>query len=123
MTVRKILMLAAATFCLGSVAHADTFTAVDARADLPYTDIVDWSQLGPAGTVVTTPATVTTFGGNTITVGNIDGSPFQRLDQGDGWNGSFFAGETVIWNMASSSPFLFLGMGAGVEGVGFNIDA
>lgn len=61
-------------------------------------DTVDWSQLGPSFTILSTPQPFTSAGGITGIVGLNDFDPFQLRVQGNGWNGNFFPGETVLWN-------------------------
>lgn len=61
-------------------------------------DTVDWSQLGPSFTILSTPQPFTSAGGITGLIGLNDFDPFQLRVQGNGWNGNFFPGETVLWN-------------------------
>jgi hypothetical protein len=61
-------------------------------------DTVDWSQLGPSFTILSTPQPFTSAGGITGLVGLNDFDPFQIRVQGNGWNGNFFPGESLIWN-------------------------
>jgi hypothetical protein len=63
---------------------------------------VDWSQLGPAFTLLTTPENWVASNGYTGEVG-ITGSPLgtqnmERVDEGNGWGGNFSLGEALIWN-------------------------
>jgi hypothetical protein len=62
------------------------------------TDYVDWGQLGPTFSVLSTPQNFTSNGGITGIVGLNDFDPFERRDQGNGWNGNFNPGEHLIWN-------------------------
>lgn len=66
-------------------------------------DTIDWGQLGPTYTLLTTPENWTST--STLYTGEvgITGSPigtqnFERRDQGKGWAGNFFPGEHLIWN-------------------------
>jgi hypothetical protein len=61
-------------------------------------DTVDWSQLGPSFTTLSTPQGFTSTGGITGIVGLNDFDPFQLRQQGNGWNGNFTPGETILWN-------------------------
>jgi hypothetical protein len=60
-------------------------------------DTIQWGQLGPAGTLVSTPAAVVSDNGVTGSVNDSDGSA-QRLDQGTDWNGNFAPGDTLLFN-------------------------
>jgi hypothetical protein len=63
---------------------------------------VDWAQLGPAFTLLTTPTNWTSAGGLTgeigITGSTIGTQNMERLDQGNGWNGNFNPGDPLVWN-------------------------
>lgn len=68
------------------------------------TDFVDWGQLGPPFTVLTTPQTFTSSGTTTGIVGLNDFGNFERRDQGNGWNGNFNPGDHLIWNQGEQGP-------------------
>jgi hypothetical protein len=79
-------------------------------------DTVDWGQLGPSFTLLTTPENWTSTGGQFTGQVGITGSiigtqNFERLDQGNGWNGNFFPGDHLIWN---EGAFLQTGIDIGV---------
>ena len=61
------------------------------------TDTIDWSQLGPSFTLLSSPLTVTSADGVTVTVTSA-GGVFERRDQGDGWSGNFLPGEGLLWD-------------------------
>jgi PEP-CTERM motif len=65
-------------------------------------DSVNWAQLGPSFTLLTTPENWVSAGGLTGAVG-ITGSfigtqNFERLDQSNGWSGNFLPGDALLWN-------------------------
>lgn len=65
------------------------------------TQSIDWSQLGPSFTLLTTPENWTSgaYSGEVGITGSLLGTQnFERLDQGNGWSGNFFPGEALIWN-------------------------
>jgi PEP-CTERM motif len=69
----------------------------------PSTDTVDWGQLGPSFTLLTTPenwtSTSTAYTGEVGITGSLIGTQnFERLDQGNGWNGNFLPGDHLLWN-------------------------
>ena len=66
-----------------------------------WADIVDWSQLGPSFTVLPSPQLWTSQAGQTGLVGVVGGGTFERLDQGNGWNGNFLPGSALIWNQGN----------------------
>ena len=126
--MKKILLIAIAFFSLGAVANADTFGVFGSRAAQNPTDILDWSQLGPAFTQLGTPQLVSTFEGNPALVGNINGSDFLRVDEGNGWVGNFDYGESLVWTGNSNfgvgglGPFAIV-LGNPVGSFGFTIQA
>lgn len=66
-------------------------------------DTVDWGQLGPAFTALTTPENWTSTGaqytGQVGITGSLIGTQnFQRVDQGNGWSGNFLTGDHLLWN-------------------------
>ena len=65
---KKLLLLTIAVLCLGTFASADSFTTFATRAQQNPTDIIDWGQLGPDSTFVSSPASVTSFNGLAATV-------------------------------------------------------
>jgi hypothetical protein len=106
--MKKILLLAIAVFSFSSIARADGFTVFSTRADQNPTDIIDWNQLGPSGTSLTTPQLVSTFNGNPALVGNFGLTNFNRVDEGNGWIGNFDFGSALVWT----------GFGGGTGGPG-----
>jgi hypothetical protein len=109
-SVKKILRIAIAMVSLSILANADSFVVINSRADQNPTDIIDWTQLGGNGTSLTTPQSAVSFEGNNALVGNINGSSFIRLDEGNGWIGNFDSGESLIWTGAGGPA----GGGAGL---------
>lgn len=125
---KKILLAAVVVFCLTTFIHADSFTTYATRADQNPDDIIDWGQLGPTFTTLTTPQAVSTFNGNAALVGNTNGGDFLRLDQGNGWSGGFDYGETLVWTgnptqgAGGGGPFA-VELQNGVSSIGFGIEA
>lgn len=125
---KKLLLLTIAVLCLGTFAGADSFVIYPDRASQNPNDIIDWSQLGPAFTQLSTPQLVSTFNGNLALVGNITGGDFFRLDEGNGWGGGFDYLETLVWtgNAAFGAggygPFAIQLLNP-VGSVGFSIEA
>ncbi len=118
---KTLLLLTIAVLCLGTFASADNFVTFPDRASQNPTDIIDWSQLGPEGTFLSTPQPVSTFAGNFALVGNIGGGDFLRLDAGSGWTESQFDYlETLVYNEAGG-PFA-IELGNPVSSVGFGIE-
>ena len=60
-------------------------------------DTIQWAQLGPAFTSVSTPVSVISNNGLTGTTNDSDGSA-QRLDEGNGWTGNFAPGDALLFN-------------------------
>lgn len=117
---------------LSTVAMADVFQILPDRASQNPTDIIDWTQLGPSavvtGSTLSTPQLVTTFNGNPVLVGNINGGDFLRLDEGFGWTGNFDYGESLVWTgnpsfgIGGGGPFA-MELAIPVSSFGFNIQA
>lgn len=84
-------------------------------------NLVDWSQLGPSGTVLSTPQAWTSSDGFTGLVGVVGGGTFERLDQGNGWNGNFLPGSPLIWNQGNGD--LLFGFNTPVAGVGMAVQS
>jgi hypothetical protein len=66
-------------------------------------DSVNWAQLGPTFTLLTTPETwVSTsalYSGEIGITGSIIGTQnMERLDQSNGWSGNFTPGDALVWN-------------------------
>ena len=77
------------------VAVCACLCAASALAD----DSINWGQLGSNRAVLSTYQPWTSQSGQyTGTVGLTSESTFERLDQGNGWNGNFYPGDHVIWN-------------------------
>jgi hypothetical protein len=88
---------------LAVIALAAGFAASAARADT-----INFSQFGPEDTVLSSPLTGVTVGGDTVTLTSPNGT-FTRLNEGSGWLGIFPAG----------APLLFDGNGAGAVVLNF----
>jgi PEP-CTERM motif len=118
---KKLLLLTMAVLSFAVFASADNFVVYPDRASQNPTDIIDWSQLGPEFTDLTTPQYVSTFAGNLAAVGNLGGGNFMRLDVGSGWTQSQFDYlETIVWNEAGG-PFAIELLNP-VSSVGFGIE-
>lgn len=126
--MKSILPLSVAFLGLGILASADTFRILSDRASQNPTDIIDWSQLGPDSTVLSTPQLVSSFNGNLALVGDLDGGDFVRADSGTSWFGNFDYGETLVWTgnpsfgIGGGGPFAMLFQDP-VESIGFSIEA
>jgi len=85
------------------VAYCSFFCALLAVTCAVANDTVDWSQLGPAYTLLYTAENWTSTGGTYSGQVGITNSYYlqqnmERLDQGNGWAGNFSPGEALIWN-------------------------
>jgi hypothetical protein len=77
---------------------------ITSLAALGATDSIDWSQLGPAFTVLPVPQMVISTNGLTAVVSQSPGTNFERLDQNNGWAGNFAPGTPLLWNQIATSP-------------------
>ena len=115
MNMRKIILAVAVSTAALAIANpaVAAVTYVGSESGLGTDDTIDWSQLGPSGTIVTTPTSVTTANGQMVTVGD-SMNPAQRLDQGSGWSGNFANGDALLWNNgAGDLTFTFANAVAG----------
>lgn len=90
--MKKIALLSVVTLFLG----------ITSAWAAPAPDTVNWGQLGPSFTLLTTAENWVSAGGLTGEVG-ITGSfigtqNFERLDQSNGWSGNFLPGDALLWN-------------------------
>jgi hypothetical protein len=121
--------LAVTALLLGNVPAAAQ-TAVSSRAALGGNDFLDWSALGPAGTVVSNPFTVASNGGISVT-GTETGGTMRRLDQhtplvtsGQDFQGNFARGDALLF---TNTPFgggtgpIDLTFGVAVSGAGAQV--
>lgn len=125
-----LLLLTMAVLSLGTFASADTFTIYSSRAAQNPTDIIDWGQLGPDGSFVGSPASVTSFNGLGATA-SVPGAFLVAAVQdcpypcGIGsWGGNFETGENLLYNgnQFGNGPVpLTIAFAAGVNSVGFQI--
>ena len=115
----------AATFVAVGMAHAGIITQVFSRAGLDANDSLDWSVLGPEGTVYAGGFTTTTSGGLPVTgSGAVNFGVFAEPNT---WAGNFNPGDSVLFNGNEfDSDFtnqpLTLSFGVAIEGVGLQID-
>jgi hypothetical protein len=94
----KALVAVVATFAgMISLSRAQV-TPVLSPSPLPTTDSIDWGQLGPNTTQVSSPANVTSGLGLSAVVS--DGNDFFVYVAGQGWSGNdtFPSGDNVLYN-------------------------
>jgi hypothetical protein len=111
----------ATCFAWATADAAQALTLVTSRVGLGGNDAIKWSQLGSANTAVSNPFTATSDSGLTAT-GTIPTGILARVDQDNGWNGSFAPGDAVLWTNANPGP-LSLEFSTAVAGVGAQIQA
>ncbi|MBL8822882.1 MAG: hypothetical protein JNJ77_09870 [Planctomycetia bacterium] len=70
---------------------------VTSRLALGGTDFIDYSVLGPSGTIVPSIVSVQSNQGATVFISQGMQFTFLRLDQGDGWNGNFTFGDRLLY--------------------------
>jgi PEP-CTERM motif len=85
------------------IALCFVFCAMLAVTGALANDTVDWGQLGPTFTLLTTAESWTSTGAAYTGLVGITGSligtqNFERLDQGNGWSGNFLPGDHLLWN-------------------------
>jgi|SRR5579859_598318 len=86
-------------------ARADVMVDVTSRALFNGNDFVDWGSLGPAVSSVSNPVTTTSNGGLSVNISEPAGTDFKRVDQGNGWDGNFAPGDSLLWtNFGDPGP-------------------
>jgi len=115
--MKKIL-----TFALLAVCASQAFAGVSlltSRAQITETDYIEWSDLGPSGTVMGSPFIINTHG--TPFPALVNGVPsFERRDQGFGWAGNFTPGDALLWTRDNPGA-LYLTGAKTCNDIGFNI--
>jgi hypothetical protein len=118
---KKLLPLTIVVLCFATFASADSFTTYATRALQNPTDAIDWSQLGTTFTVLGTPVAFTSFNGVTGSI--TTPTSIERRDQGNGWNGNFEFGETLIWTRGNIPGDMTINFNQGVSSVGLQLQA
>ena len=103
--MRRAILLATLSVGLCSwQLPAGILTIATTRAGLGGNDFIDWSQLGPDFTTVTSPLNVTSNGGlgpDHVVNGT---QAFFSIQQGNTWGGNFAPNAAVLYNQAGG-PF------------------
>jgi hypothetical protein len=116
--VLPCLLSAAALFAAGSLHAQGRVTTVSA---LVPDDSIDFGQLGPDGTVITSPAALVSVRGLVADISTTDPTGLFRLDEGGSTNGNFATGDRLIsTNQLSFFP-LTLNFATPVAGAGANV--
>jgi hypothetical protein len=85
-------------------------------------DSISWGQLGPSFTTVTSGTGVTSGAGVNATV--TDGlADMQRLDEGNGWFGSFAPGAQLLWSGEFAPDTITITFAQAVMAVGAQIQS
>jgi hypothetical protein len=114
-----VTLLAGAAVFAGS---ADaSLMQINSLAPLGQTLPIDWSILGPQGTVISTPE-FRTVGGVTVSVASSQGV-LARQDEGGSFVGDFTVGDHLLTDAGSESDTFIVGFGSPVRGFGTQVDA
>lgn len=84
-------------------------------------DVIDWSQLGPDPTILTSPQNVVSGDGLDAVVSS-SGGVFMRVDEGHGWTGNFAPGTPLLWT-AGHGPEFVITFASPVFGAGARIQS
>lgn len=96
---------------------------VTSQSALAPDDSIGWAQLGATLTPVPNGQVVTSVDGKTATLSSTTLSGFERLDQGNGWNGNFAPGDALLWTGDAGGPDITITFANPVSGVGAQIQA
>jgi hypothetical protein len=119
--MRHAFSAAAAAMALAAASASSAgVVGVTSSSQLGANDTIDWGQLGPVGTFVSSPATVTSTGGVAATVSD-GGKGFGRLNQGNSWMGNFSPGAKLLWN--ENGGAVTIDFATPVRGAGAQIQA
>jgi hypothetical protein len=117
---KKLLLIVAVISMMGTTLQSRA-SIVGVTSPLAGVDSVNWGQLGPAFTVLSSPQSFVTNGGVSGQVSSAGGD-LERLDQGNGWNGNFLLGTPLLWD-EDKGPDITLNFDAPILGFGSNIQA
>lgn len=119
----KRLMFSAALVALVAIGNGSAGAAeITSLAALSSNDSIDWGQLGPTGTVLTSPQLVTSTGGLGATVTSL--GDLERRDEGSGWAGNFTIGDHLLWDQGIANPdSITITFDQAVRGFGAQIQA
>lgn len=96
--MKRILGLAGALVLSHQLLHG-AVTLVTDRDQLGGNDVIQWGDF-PKGSYPLAPLTITSAGGSvTATLTGETPGGFWRLDQGNGWDGNFPAGDALLVNL------------------------
>jgi hypothetical protein len=115
----KAFLTLAFAVALLSVAKADTLTDFTSRVLFAGTDSVDWGQLGVSRTGLSNPVNATSTGGIGVVLSK-PVNPWERRDQGNGWDGDFAPGDHLLWDGGSGAPWTIT-FSQLIDGLGFQI--
>ena len=120
--ILSTLIIAGAVFAgAAAPAHAG-LSLVTSVGALGANDSIDWGQLGPTFTVLSSPQSVTSAGGLGAVVSSA-GGVFERRDEMNGWAGNIGAeGTALLWNQ-QVGPDITLTFAHPVFGAGAQIQA
>ncbi len=129
--MRKLLNLAvfvAFAVAMGLISLQSAVAAtsgVSSFSALSSNDAIDWGTVGAAGTFPTNPFTGTSVGGQSYTVSQAGQTSFDRVDQGNGWNGNFAPGATLLWTLGGGPMSIsftngIFGFGAQIQSSSFD---
>jgi hypothetical protein len=96
-------------------------TLVTSRAALLPNDSIDWGQLGPDSTSLTSSQAVTSAHGLGSTVSTDDLSGLLRVDEGNSWTGNFTVGDHLINNNGFSEFAMTIAFAVPISGAGAQI--
>ena len=102
-----MLAVAIGLLAIGSRANAGFITPYTSRGTFPGNDSLDWGQLGSPPIVIDAPFSATSLGGLAIQVTQPGDAPFERQDEGNGWNGIFAPGEHLLSNADETNEMSF----------------
>jgi hypothetical protein len=105
---------------LGFAVSMEAQSLITSQGAIGANDQINWGSLGPAYTVRGGSFNIAS-GGLLESVTVSDNTGFERLDQGNGWNGNFAPGTQLLWDWHSSVPVTMV-FSSPVSAVGFQIE-
>lgn len=93
--MKHVTLVLTLAFLMVSPALADTFSQ---QAGPTGNDTINWAQFGPSFTVIASFPPVAWTSNLGATGNTTDGGNLERRDEGNGWDGIFTLGSTLLWN-------------------------
>jgi PEP-CTERM motif len=122
-SVLRNTLLAVVALAFSATTASAQYSLLTSRAQVGGTGLIDWSDLGPAGTNVSNPVNIgVTNTALTATVSQAVPAGFARVTQGSSWGGNFTSAEELLWTNGNNGPMTIMFSG-NTSSVGANFQS